>query len=158
MQRSSSKRRIVSRAPVAAIVLSEALQPRGQSRAGLILVLFMRALAVLSVAQGLAQWAPVLSTGIDGQSGLGGLSVPGIVAVVFFAVIEPIAAVGLWLVAPWGGVIWLVTAGAQLLVVVTMRDFYAQPLAVACGTLLLISVYLLLIWRVSADADRRDAA
>ena len=37
-------------------------------------------------------------------------------AIVFFAVLDLIAGVGLWLATPWGGVLWLLIASAQIFV------------------------------------------
>ena len=34
---------------------------------------------------------------------------------IFFAVIDLVAAIGLWLTAAWGGVVWLIAAGSQLM-------------------------------------------
>ena len=153
MQRSTAKRRIVSNAPIAAIVLSKTPQPEEESRFGHLLVIFMRIVAALWIFEGLMQWGSVVVTNIDGRSGLATLSMPAVVAVIFFAVINLIASVGLWLATPWGGVIWLVTAGAQLFVVVIMPGFFDHPLVTAMSNLLLVAAYLTLTWMV---ADGRD--
>ena len=45
-------------------------------------------------------------------------------ATIFFAVLNPVAAVGLWLVAPWGGVVWLLTLIAQFFVALLKPSFF----------------------------------
>ncbi|MFD1330497.1 DUF6163 family protein [Methylopila musalis] len=73
---------------------------------------FLRVLAVLELAKGLYHWALLL--------GLGPTPFPDgpllqRIGAVFFAVADPVAAVGLWLGAAWGVVIWLCAASAQLM-------------------------------------------
>lgn len=154
MQRSTAKRRIVSNAPIAAIAVSNSPQRQHEdSRFGHLLVVFMRIVAALWIFEGLMQWGAVIVTNIDGRSGLATLSTPAVVAVVFFAVINLIASVGLWLATPWGGVIWLVTAGAQLFVIIIMPGFFDHPILTALSNLVLIGVYLTLTWLVAAARD-----
>src|ERR1700730_19465117 len=72
---------------------------------------FLRAMAVLSMLKGLYHWAAVC--GIIGEEGGFEAHIQSWQATtVFFAVIDLVAAVGLWLGAPGGGVIWLTPAGA----------------------------------------------
>ena len=74
------------------------------------LLWFMRLLAALWMFLGVLLWMGILqvtpfrSILLD-QMPLGDASM-----IVFFAVINLVAAVGLWLAAPWGGVLWLVAA------------------------------------------------
>src|ERR1700755_454367 len=71
------------------------------------LVLFLRIMAVLSVAQGLYHWAQV--TGFIGgeEEAFENQPMAWQSATVYFAVIELVAAVGLWLAAPVGAVGWV---------------------------------------------------
>ena len=73
------------------------------------LVLFLRVMAVISVAQGLYHWAQV--TGFVGgeEEAFENQPMAWQTATVYFAVIELVAAVGLWLATPWGAVVWLTT-------------------------------------------------
>lgn len=152
MQRSSAKRRIGSQAPIAAIMLSQASQGGERSKAGFYLVLFMRLVAALSIIEGLMHWNTVLGT-VDEHSPIVGLPVAATSAIAFFAIIDLIAAVGLWLTTPWGGVIWLVSIGAQILVAVVMPDFYPYSWAIVLGDLVLVSLYMLLTWQVAVASQ-----
>lgn len=154
MQKSSVKRRIASSAPLAAIVINTSPHRGEQDRSGLVLVIFMRLIAALWLAEGLIQWSLVVVTDVDGRSGLATLTVPAVVAVVFFAIINPIASVGLWLATPWGGVIWLVTAGAQLFVAVILPGFFDHPAMVVAFDVLLIAAYLVLTYRAASAEER----
>src|ERR1700749_1221609 len=68
------------------------------------LVFFLRLMAVVSVAKGLYHWAQV--TGFVGgeDDAFENQSMAWQSATVYFAVIELVAAVGLWLATPWGAV------------------------------------------------------
>src|ERR1700745_2585254 len=77
------------------------------------LVLFLRIMAVLSVAKGLYHWAQV--TGFVGgeDDAFENQSMAWQSATVYFAVIEVGAAVGLWLGHPWGARGWVSTVGSH---------------------------------------------
>ncbi len=110
--------------------------------AGLFLVVFMRLLAGLWVIQGLLQWSAILLPPeplFDNVSALRGA------AVIFFATVNLVAAVGLWLATPWGGVIWLLGAIAQILVAVALPEFFSMLWIGA--TIVLIVIYFCLMWR-----------
>ncbi len=153
MQRSSAKRRIGSYAPTAAIVLNQGSQGGGHSRAGFFLVFFMRFVAALLIIDGLLEWNSMLATTIDGRSLIMSLSSAETTTTIFFAIIDLIASVGLWLATPWGGVIWLVSAGAQLLVLFLLPGFYSHPWLTGFTDLVLVSLYMVLTWHVAAAAQ-----
>ncbi|GLK81259.1 DUF6163 family protein [Methylopila turkensis] len=73
---------------------------------------FIRVLAVIQLVKGLAHWTALI--GVGGEP-FAGASTAWRVGMVFFAVADLVAAVGLWLGAAWGAVIWLLTATAQIL-------------------------------------------
>jgi hypothetical protein len=121
------------------------------TRWGTALVVFMRVVAVLWMVQGLLQWRlPMLD-----QAGFEAMPVYGAAAVVFFAILDLIAAVGLWLAATWGGIIWLIAAFAQL------ATWYVLPGEIIVGgrlamlaNLALILVYFALNYRASIERDQ----
>ena len=80
------------------------------------LVLFLRAMAAVSMLKGLYHWAQVCGIGFGPVQPFEYHSIAWQTATVFFAVIDLVAAVGLWLAAAWGAVIWL-TAVASMLAV-----------------------------------------
>jgi hypothetical protein len=109
---------------------------------GLLLVVFMRLLAVLWVFQGLLQWGALLlprEALFDNVTALWGA------AVIFFAVFDLVAAVGLWLATPWGGVIWLLGAIAQIFVALAIQGFFS--LIWIGANIVLIIVYFILTWQ-----------
>jgi hypothetical protein len=152
MQRSTAKRRVATAAPQAAIVLQAPGTREESTRFSFALVVFMRVTAAVWILQGLLQWSAVLTTGAGGLSPFTELTPAAMVAAVFFAVVDFIAAVGLWLAAPWGGVIWLVAVGAQIVVLVFMPEFFDHPLVTGLVDVALMAAYLALVW-FAAQAD-----
>src|SRR5579862_4420799 len=71
------------------------------------LVLFLRLMAAVSLVKGLYHWAQVCGVGAAPDDGFMAHSVAWRSATVFFAVLDLVAAVGLWLAAAWGAVVWL---------------------------------------------------
>src|SRR5215217_1796032 len=71
------------------------------------LVLFLRIMAGVSMLKGLYHWSLVLGIADGTGSTFEAASMPWQAATIFFAVIDLVAAVGLWLAAAWGGVVWL---------------------------------------------------
>src|ERR1700728_1470978 len=67
------------------------------------LVLFLRLMAAVSLVKGLYHWAQVCGVGAAPDDGCLAHSVAWRSATVFFAVLDLVAAVGLWLPAPRGG-------------------------------------------------------
>jgi nicotinamide riboside transporter PnuC len=112
-------------------------------------VIFMRLLALIWIAQGLAQWSAVL---LPSQPLFDKVSQVWGGAVIFFAVLDPVAAVGLWLATPWGGVLWLFSAIAQIFVAAAIPDFFSMTWIAA--NIFLIVIYFGLTWR----AGRLDPA
>ena len=127
----------------AAIRLGEPAHVAGEeNRAALFLLVFMRVLAGLWVLQGLWQWSTILLPPeplFDHVSALRGA------AVIFFATVNLVAAVGLWLATPWGGVIWLLGAIAQIIVAVALPGFFSMLWIGA--DIVLIVIYFVLMWR-----------
>jgi hypothetical protein len=107
------------------------------------LALFLRIMACLSMIRGLYSWAEVC--GIIGEEGGFEAHIQSWqVATVFFSVIDLVAAVGLWLVAPWGAVVWLTATVSLIVVHVFMPQIYGTNLLVIGLNVLAITTYLAL--------------
>ena len=116
---------------------SEAEQPIWTPR----LVIFLRVMAVLSMAKGLYHWAVV--SGVTGPpDGFEYQPTPWQTATVFFAVIDLVAAVGLWLAAAWGAVVWLTACVSMAAVEVFFPQVYGGRLIVVGVEGLLLFAYL----------------
>ena len=108
------------------------------------LVLFLRLMAAMSLVKGLYHWAQVCGVGAAPDDGFLAHSVAWRSATVFFAVLDLVAAVGLWLAAPWGAVVWLTSVVSMAAVDLFFPQVYGGSLSMALGVLGLLGVYLLL--------------
>jgi hypothetical protein len=107
------------------------------------LAMFLRIMACISMLRGLYSWAQVC--GIIGEEGGFEAHVQSWqVATAFFSVIDLVAAVGLWLVAPWGAVVWLTSTVSLIVVHVFMPQVYGTNLLVIGLNVLAITTYLAL--------------
>jgi hypothetical protein len=105
------------------------------------LVLFLRAMACLSMLKGLYHWAEVC--GIIGEEGGFEAHIQSWQSTtVFFAVIDLVAAVGLWLVAPWGVVVWLTSTVSMIVVHIFFDQVYGTDIFVVSIGVLMILIYL----------------
>jgi hypothetical protein len=106
------------------------------------LVIYLRVMAALSMFKGLYHWAIVC--GFDGTTHVGfdAYSTPFQAATVFFAVFDLVAAVGLWLAAPWGAVVWLTSVISMAAVEVLFPQIYGGRLWVILAGAVLIFSYL----------------
>ena len=93
--------------------------------------LFLRLVAVSCFWFGLNYWAMLIGFSFGGGGRFDLLPVPWRVAATALAVIYPVAALGLWLLVSWGPVIWVVAAGAEIVMFkVYPQIFGAKPLIV----------------------------
>jgi hypothetical protein len=122
----------------------------GFTRFGFLLVVFMRIVAVLWMFQGLMQWQIILAP--EGPP-LDALPMPVATAVGFFAVADLLAAVGLWLASPWGGVLWIFSASASIVVSLFMPEFHAGGRTVMVLIFVLIVSYFVLTWLAARERE-----
>ena len=109
-----------------------------------VLVLFLRGMAVVSLIKGLFHWSQILSIGASAGQGFETRSIAWQTSTVFFAVLDLVAAVGLWLAAPWGAVIWLTSVVSMAAVELFFPQVYGGSVIVVAAELTLLGVYLFL--------------
>ena len=115
------------------------------------LVLFLRIMAVLSIVKGLYHWAQV--TGFVGgdEEAFENQPMAWQAATVYFAVIELVAAVGLWLATPWGAVVWLTTVVSMAVIELMFPGIYGGSLLVVAAEAVMLSAYLALAWMAARE-------
>jgi hypothetical protein len=106
------------------------------------LIFYLRAMAAISMLKGLYHWALVLGIGDGSGSTFEAGPIPWQAATVFFAVIDLVAAVGLWLAAAWGGVVWLTAAISMAAVEVFFPQVFGGSSLVVMAELLAIFAYV----------------
>jgi Family of unknown function (DUF6163) len=106
------------------------------------LVLFLRIMAAVSLVKGLYHWTQVCGIGAPADEGFESHTVAWQTATVFFAVIDLVAAVGLWLAAAWGAVVWLTAVASMAVVEVFFPQVYGGSIFVVLVEASLLAVYL----------------
>jgi len=117
---------------------------------GHLLTRFMRVMAAFWLMQGLAQWHVVLTSP---KPIFDAMPQSAALAVVFFGVLDLVAGVGLWLATPWGGVLWLLIASAQIFVAASMPTFFAGGYWLIAVNLVLIVLYFGLTFEAGRDFE-----
>jgi Family of unknown function (DUF6163) len=115
------------------------------------LVFFLRIMAVVSVVKGLYHWAQV--TGFIGgeEDAFENQTMAWQTATIYFAVIELVAAVGLWLATPWGAVVWLTTVVSMAVIELMFPAIYGGSLTVVSLEASMLAAYLALAWMAARE-------
>jgi fatty acid desaturase len=131
----------------------EGMDERPAARAvrwNFILVWFMRMLALIWIAKGLGYWAVILgadSAPMPFESRSTGFQA----TTIYFAIIDLVAAVGLWLTSTWGGVLWLLAVMSHLILTVFFpRIVTGGPILIGLF-LSFIVTYLLISWLAASE-------
>ncbi|WP_181703605.1 DUF6163 family protein [Chthonobacter albigriseus] len=120
----------------------------------LALVIMVRILAMLFMASGLQRWAVVLGP-LAPKGDFLSLPTEQMVATVFFAVTDLVAAVGLWLLASWGTVVWLISALTEVVLKSFFREIFGYDPAIIVFHGATVVMYAVLTWLY--ERSRPDA-
>jgi hypothetical protein len=117
-------------------------------------MLFLRAMAGVSLIKGLYHWGMVVGIGQGPFSAFETSSTAWQAATIYFAVIDLVAAVGLWLAAAWGGVVWLTATISMVAIELMFPQVYGGRIWVILGELAMLVTYFALT--VAAARERPD--
>src|SRR2546423_9573672 len=106
------------------------------------LILFLRVMAIVSMLKGIYHWSLVLGIGDGEGSTFEQAAMPWQAATVFFAVIDLVAAVGLWLAAAWGGAVWLTASISMAAIELFFPQVVGGRLWIAVPELVAIPIYI----------------
>ena len=106
------------------------------------LVLFLRVMAGVSMLKGLYHWSRVTGIGVSSDDLFAYHSIAWQTATVFFAVIDLVAAVGLWLAAAWGAVVWLMSVASMLAVEIFFPQVFGGGWLTGLAESALLAIYL----------------
>jgi len=115
------------------------------------LVLFLRVMAGVSMLKGLYHWSRVVGIGGSPSDLFVYQSIAWQTATVFFAVIDLVAAVGLWLAAAWGAVVWLMSVASMLAVEIFFPQVFAAGLFTGLAEGALLAFYLALALKAAQE-------
>jgi hypothetical protein len=115
------------------------------------LVLLLRVMAGLSLFKGLYHWAVVCGIVEGAPGGFEVQPLPWQTATVFFAVIDLVAAIGLWLAAAWGAVVWLTAVVSMAAVELLFPQIYGGGWPTIVIQLGLLAAYLALALQAARE-------
>ena len=127
-------------------------EPRSRRflRWNMALIWFMRLMSLLWIAKGLSFWAVIVGAGTVIPSfedrALGFQA-----TVIYFSIVDLIAAVGLWLASTWGGVLWLLAVMSHLILAAFFPGILPVNTVLAIVYFGLMTSYLLLSWLASGE-------
>jgi len=114
------------------------------------LILFLRVMAGFAMLKGLYHWSRLVGIGMDGDL-FEYHSIAWQTATVFFAVLDLVAAVGLWLAAAWGAVIWLMSIASMLALEVFFPQVFGASILAGLLELGLLCLYLYLALKAARE-------
>jgi hypothetical protein len=118
------------------------------------LVLFLRVMAGVSMLKGLYHWSWLCGIAVPPNEVFENHSIAWQSATVFFAVIDLVAAVGLWLAAAWGAVIWLTAVASMLAVEIFFPQVFGGGFLTVAVESALLALYL---WLALKSAQEQPA-
>lgn len=130
--------------------LEERQAPR--VRWDVILIWFMRALALVWIVKGIASWTLILGA-TNATTSFETLSTGIQATIIYFAVIDLVAAVGLWLTSVWGGVLWLLAVMSHLILAFFFPRTVIGGLFAIGFFILLVAVYLTVSCLAAREAE-----
>lgn len=123
-----------------------------QTRWDTVLVWFMRIVALLWLAKGVFAWALILDA-VPGMSPFESDPLGRQAAIVYFAVLDFTAAVGLWLTSAWGSVVWLLAATSAMTLAVLTPQLLTLPSILLTVTASIVAIYFVLSWLAAREAQ-----
>jgi hypothetical protein len=123
----------------------------GAMRRNLVLTWFMRVLAILWIMKGLSAWAVILGAWTPvGQFETRSTGYQA--TVIYFALIDLIAAVGLWMGSTWGGIMWLLAVMSHLILAAFFPGIVSSGVLTMAFFLTLIVIYLGISWLAAQES------
>jgi len=116
-----------------------------------VLIWFMRLTALLWLIKSIAAWATILDV-IPGARPFETEPFGRQAAIVYFAVVDAAAAIGLWLTSAWGGVIWLLAVTSAMTLAVLTPQLLPMPLPLLVFGGCIVTLYFLLSWLAAQEA------
>lgn len=113
-----------------------------------VLITFFRFVAVFQMIKGMTHWNFILQGG-GSTPGVMDASPEWLAANIYFAILDPVSAVGLWLTSSWGAVLWMLAAGSQIAMSAMFPQVFGALWMLAGWNVMLILTYGLLTYQVA---------
>jgi hypothetical protein len=119
------------------------------------LVRYQRAAGGFMIFKGLMHWSSLFGVGDGAGSRFLQQTMDAQAATVFFAVIDLVAGVALWLGSTWGAMLWLLAAALQVLADVVVLELSGFMVLLTMTQVLLVAGYVLIRFMVHSESGRR---
>lgn len=134
--------------------LTDRIEERPSSQASMrwafLLTWFMRILSIIWIMKGLSSWAIILGVWTPiGQFEVRSMGYQA--TIIYFALIDLIAAVGLWMASTWGGIMWLLAVMSHLILAAFFPGIVSSGILTIAFFLTLIAVYLAISWLAAQE-------
>lgn len=134
--------------------LTDRIEDRSQAQSSMrwsfVLTWFMRVLAIIWIMKGLSSWAVIL--GIWTPIGQFEARSTGYQAtIIYFALIDLVAAVGLWMASTWGGIMWLLAVMSHLILAAFFPGIVSSGILTFLFFLTLVAVYIAVSWLAARE-------
>ncbi|MBY0259721.1 DUF6163 family protein [Methylobacterium sp.] len=116
-----------------------------------VLIWFMRLTALFWLAKAVASWASILDV-LPGARPFESEPIGRQSVIVYFAVIDAMAAVGLWLTSAWGGVVWLLAATSALTLAVLTPQLLPMTIPYLAAQAGIIALYFILSFLAARES------
>lgn len=116
-----------------------------------VLVWYLRGIALLLIGAGVIHWARIVGFVPWRGYWFWDMPIEWQAATVFFAVLDLVAATGLWLAVSWGTVMWLFRALSQIVMHTVFADIYGRRPYEIAFYILTIAIYLLLLYLMERE-------
>ncbi len=117
------------------------------------LFLFLRGVAVFLMLEGVLHWSIILGIGEGAETRFAAMPLAAQGAVVWAAIIDPIAGVGLWLRAGWAVVLWLLATLSQVILGAWAPAGMTRLLLFTVAELGLVVAYAIISIRAARESD-----
>ncbi|MGU3493895.1 DUF6163 family protein [Xanthobacteraceae bacterium A53D] len=118
------------------------------------LVFFLRAVAFFLLLEGIYHWAVICGIGEANENRFENLSMSAQAVVIWAAIIDPIAGVGLWLGAGWAVVLWLFATVTQVIIGFWLPEGLTRLLVFTLFEVALVVAFAILSIRAARESDQ----
>ncbi|MGL4440837.1 MAG: DUF6163 family protein [Bosea sp. (in: a-proteobacteria)] len=133
-------------------VSPEAARKQTFVRWALVQTWYLRTLALGWLFFGLIAWSVIIGADVVTARPFEARATTFQAVTIYFAIVDILAAVGLWLLAPWGGVVWLIAAVSRLVIGFVFPAAHSMNAAGAAAIGACILTFMWLSWIVGRKA------
>ena len=116
-------------------------------------LIYLRGRAGFLLLKTIYSWTLICGVWDGDTSRFEGLSMAAQAAVIWAAIMNPVAAIGLWLGASWGVVLWLVTAMVQIIINASAPEGVGRLFILAAVETVLVAVYAFLTYKAAREIE-----